>query len=283
MSYLHLPRLRIRAANAMAGNYAINAAPVMAINLFVHALGLKTRCQPRRVAILHHDGQLLGEYGSRDGFYDFHPQQRRAAAFIDAVDYSSKNPHALSLQPTASCHLTVSLLIEVDGGLNLQRIRDFLRTARIAGGNIDGHGAAESADNLDAIKLQKGYWLVERSDLMSSHDNPVEALIQAIGRRHWPLAEQPDESGVRALPESWLAATVLGYAAITPFAHRAGVRMTGVNTDDEGDSPLHAYCEPLLGLVQYVSRRDYGNRSIPFWETAWLQDDVFVVRQSTHS
>ena len=34
MSYLHLSRIRIRAANALAGNYTVNAAPIMAIVLF---------------------------------------------------------------------------------------------------------------------------------------------------------------------------------------------------------------------------------------------------------
>ena len=72
-----------------------------------------------------------------------------------------------------------------------------------------------------------------------------------------------------------LAASVLGYAMTTPFAKRAGVRQT-----QQGDTPLHAFCEPLLGLVQYVSTGHYGPRPLPFWEHSWLQDDVFVVRQS---
>lgn len=281
MTYLHIPRLRVRAANAMAGNYAINATPVMAINLFVHALGLKTGCRPSRVAILHHDGQLLGEYGS-DGFYDFHPQQRRGAVFVDAADYSSKNPHALSLQPTASCHLTLSLLIKIDGSLNERRIGGFLSSARIAGGVVDGYGKLESVADLDALKLGNGYWVIERSDLMAAADDPLDALFRVIGHRPKAEPSESDSDALPALPDSWLTATVLGYAAITPFAAKAGVRMTGIDPEDDGTAPLHAYCEPLLGLVQYVSRRNYGSRPIPFWEHAWLQDDVFVVRQSTH-
>lgn len=280
MSYLHLSRIRIRAANALAGNYAINATPVMAIVLFVHNLGLKTGCRPRRVAILHHDGQLLGEFGS-DGFYDFHPQQRRGATFIDATDYSSKNPHALSLQPTASCHLVMSLLIEVDGPINRKKVERFMQSARIAGANLDEVGKVEAHDDLDAISLSNGYWLIERSDLMAAHEHPVDALIAAIGSR--PARQKAELEGNTALPMSWLTATVLGYAAITPFARRDGVRMTGSRPDDDGEHPLHAYSEPLLGLVQYVSRRDYGPRPIPFWEHTWLQDDVFVVRQTTLS
>lgn len=282
MTYLLLPRLRIRAANAMAGNYAVNAAPVMAINLFVHNLGLKTACRPRRVAILHHDAQLLGEYGG-NGFYDFHPQQRRGASFIDATDYSSKNPHALSLQPTASCHITLSLLVEVNGRINLERITRFLRSARIAGGCVDGFGEPDSADTLDAIRLPKGFWVIERSDLMTLDENPLDALVEAIGRapmRHTPSPENAD-SLPPPLPDTWLAATVLGYAMATPFAVRDGVRQT--DHGHAGGNPRHAFCEPLLGLVQYVSIADYGRRPVPFWEHTWLQDDVFVVRQSQSS
>lgn len=274
MSYLLVPRVRIRAANALASNLAISPAQVMPCVLFGHNLGLKTGCRPERVAILHHDAQLLGEYGS-DGFYDFHPQQRRGATFIDGVDYSSTNRHALSMQPTASCHLTLSLLFEVDGRINTEKINRFLRTARIAGGNIDGHGEISAADDIDALHLPKGFWLVERSDLLQTAGSPVDALVAAIGRkppkRETTALEQTDARP----PESWLAASVLGYAMTTPFETRVGVRQT-----DQGETPLHAFCEPLLGLVQYVSTGDYGQHPLPYWEHCWLQDDVFVVRQS---
>lgn len=277
MTYLLLPRLHIRAANALAGNAAISPAKVMACVLFGHNLGLKINCRPSRVAILHHDAQLLGEYGS-DGFYDFHPQQRRGATFIDSVDYSSKNPHALSLQPTASCHLTLSLLFEVRGGIDIERVKRFLRTARIAGGNIDSNGEIEAADDLDALHLPKGFWLIERSDLLDTDGSPVDALVTALGRKS-VRAEAPETRNPGdpppPLPDSWLAASVLGYAMTTPFEPRAGVRQT-----DDGETPLHAFCEPLLGLVQYVSTKDYGPRPIPWWEHTWLQDDVFVVRQT---
>lgn len=269
MSYLLLPRLRIRAANALAGNYAITPAQVMACVLFAHNLGLQTGCRPQRVAILHHDAQLLGEYGS-DGFYDFHPQQRRGATFIDGVDYSSKNPHALSLQPSASCHLTLSLLLEINGRIPTAKISHFLRSARIAGGNIDSHGEMQTAHELDELTLPKGFWLIERSDLLQREGSPVDALLAALGRKPAKASTEPPP-----LPESWLAASVLGYAMTTPFATRAGVRQT-----QQGDTPLHAFCEPLLGLVQYVSTGHYGPRPLPFWEHSWLQDDVFVVRQS---
>ena len=173
--------------------------------------------------------------------------------------------------------LTLSLLLDINGRLNADKIRQFLRSARIAGGCIDSHGDIETAHELDELKLPKGFWLIERSDLLQGEGSPVDALLAALGRK--PAKASPPAAEPSAepppLPESWLAASVLGYAMTTPFATRAGVRQT-----QQGDTPLHAFCGPLLGLVQYVSTGHYGPRPLPFWEHSWLQDDVFVVRQS---
>ena len=96
-TYLLLPRLRVQGANAQATWWLINSTPVMACTLFGHALGRHLDEPASGVAIVHHTAQLHGEQ-----FRLFRPEQRRGAVFIDKTDYSSKNPHALSLQPTAS-------------------------------------------------------------------------------------------------------------------------------------------------------------------------------------
>jgi CRISPR-associated protein Csy2 len=275
MSYLFLPNIRSQSANAMAGQYAITPAQVMAFVMFAHALGRQAGFEAQRVAVLHHDAHLLGEHGGK--FYDFRPHQRRGAAFIDGADYSSKNKNALSLQPVATCHLTVSMLIETDRLPSRDRVQDFLLSARLAGGtvtNAERVGAKlQSAAMLDEIALPKGSWIVERSDLMRAGGSPVESVVQAIGAR---VRRKRDSAAEDATPEpdlSWLSLAVLGYAAITNFERRVGVRQT-----DEGETPLHAYAEPLLGLVQYVPSRNL--QEIPFWEPRWIRDDVFVVTQS---
>lgn len=297
MSYWLIPRIRVRAANAMVANYAVGAVPVLAINLFVHKLGLVTRCRPVRVAILHHDAQLLGEYGTND-FYQFHPQQRRGATFINSRDYSSHNKHALSLQPTVSCHLTLSLLIEMLGQARKPAIETFLSTARISGGQIDGHGELQSDPELDGVMkgahaITSGFWVVERSDLIDPAA-PVESLIRALGtrppvkarmeeRENAPMVESlPPSKSVtsHALGYAWLAPAVLGYAMITPFDRRTGVRQAEYPSG-HGET-LHAFSEPLLGVVQYVPSRQLIG-SIPFWQHRWLRDDVFVVQQSPAS
>lgn len=69
--------------------------------------------------------------------------------------------------------------------------------------------------------------------------------------------------------ESWIVPTTLGYAPLTEFADRIGAR----------EGCPHAYAEPLVGLVQYVSVNHYAEPAPPLWRHAWLPNDVFIVTQ----
>jgi CRISPR-associated protein Csy2 len=309
LEYLLLPRLQVQAANAQAAWWLINAAPVMAATMFAHNLGRHTGILPVGVGIVHHDAQLLGEKGKM--FYGrFRPQQRRGAVYIDGDDYSSKNKHALSLQPTASCHLTWSLLLAFDDSEGLPgtaKVADFLAGARLAGGQIVDHAKPLPLSTGEEVRraIRSGFWLIERQDLMETDDgDPLDALIRATTLRHPPKI--PDslniegtassslslwragvrgsnrdgnlpetelspggESLVPAYRESWIVPTTLGYAPITEFADRTGAR----------EGYPHAYAEPLVGLVQYVSVNRYAESPPPLWRHAWLPNDVFVVTQ----
>ena len=98
-------------------------------------------------------------------------------------------------------------------------------------------------------------------------------MVEALGMQ--PAAEGND---------TWLSAACLGYAAITPFEHRGGVRC----------GYTHAFAEPLVGMVQYRSLRQRRkeadakkNLQSPAWEEetlwrpVWLDDrrGAFVLRQ----
>ena len=82
------------------------------------------------MALIHHNREALGQ-----SFYGvFSPQQRRAAAFTfgksaNGSDYSSKNPHALSLQPVACAHLRVSIIWELEQVAGVVEAREFLHRA----------------------------------------------------------------------------------------------------------------------------------------------------------
>ena len=64
------------------------------------------------------------------------------------------------------------------------------------------------------------------------------------------------------------------HSAITPFEHRSGARC----------GYIHAFAEPLIGMVQYRSLRQWrkeADAEKAFWRPVWLDDrrGAFVLRQ----
>lgn len=263
--YLLIPRLEIRNANAQPAWWLIGAPPPTAFHGFAHALGRATEATPNGVGIVHHDIQFLGEeVGNR-----LHPHQFRAAGLIDKDDYSSKNAHVLSSQPTARCHLTASLVIrfsDAEGdNLSQARVERFLAGARLAGGNVLEHGKLGIPSDWDgvekALRRWRGFALHERQDLMVKQPGERDFLDVLL------RLTRPTPENRQAYP--WLMPTTLGYRAISPIERRVNSRQ----------NLPHAYAEPLVGLVQYRPLRDGG---LPIWE--WRHDparDRFILTAPT--
>ena len=264
MSYLLLPHLQVQTANTLHASFLAGGPPVMPAYFMAHALARKLgNLKVRGVALIHHDRELAGEWF----FGKFSFQQRRGAAFTftnkPKKDFSSKNEHALSLQPTTSVHLNVSLIVDIDLPRSMDRVSRFLSTGRFSGGQIISFGKPELLGFQDAInRVRTGYVVLDRRDLMETEEegkDPAVSLVENLG------ASQPEKS-----PDSWLSAACLGYATLTPYAQRKGAR----------EAYEHAFAEPLIGLVQYRSVRQA--EIVPeriFWRPEWLSDDVFRLYQ----
>lgn len=269
MTYLVFPRVRVQAANMLAASFLMGGPPVFAAYGLGEALcfHLGGGAKVTGMALIHHDREALGQ-----SFYGvFSPQQRRAAAFTfgnsaNGSDYSSKNPHALSLQPVACAHLRVSVIWEMEQMMDEVKARDFLHRARLSGGLVTGHGEIVLEDSLKAAfdRVGNGYVVKDRRDLLENRDkHQAELLVEALGAQ--PAAGEDN---------TWLSATCVGYAAITPFEHRGGVR----------GGYAHAFAEPLVGMVQYRSLRQWREESDveeALWRPVWLDDrpGAFVLRQ----
>ncbi len=269
MSYLVFPRVRVQTANMIGASFLIGGPPLFAAyglgEALCHHLGGGARV--RGVALVHHDREALGQ-----SFYGvFSPQQRRAAAFTfsksaNGSDYSSKNAHALSLQPVACAHLRVSLIWELENLYDPGEAEDFLHQSRLAGGQVVGHGKVVAAEKLlHALEqIGGGYVVMDRRDMLESKEShQADLLIRGLGRT--PSADKD---------ASWLSAACVGYAAITPFERRGGAR----------GGYAHAFAEPLVGMVQYRSLRECraaGNLERLLWRPVWLegQKGAFVLRQ----
>lgn len=69
---------------------------------------------------------------------------------------------------------------------------------------------------------------------------------------------------------AWLSATTVGYSAISQFEHRPKSR----------NNKLHAFVEPLVGLVSYNSVRSIDVLTTAFWSEKWLDDTTYILSNS---
>jgi CRISPR-associated protein Csy2 len=263
--YIVLPRLVVSSANASACAWLVNACPIGAAVLFAHALGrhLGLEEAPAGVAYLHHDALHLGD---KDQYYQFAPQQRRGASFIDRDDYAGGGT-SLSLQPTASVNLELSLIIALDEDedITTEQVAEFLSRAKFAGGTVSGFGTPKLLAEDAAIdrSLPNGFWVVDRSELLATTDRtPLQSLLDAVSRR---ASEEGDEQ--------WLSPIVAGYRFLTTPARKEGGRY----------GYAHAYAEPLVGLAQFHSstQRRKAQAPTPFWTFNWPDDTTYVLKQTT--
>lgn len=259
MSFLLLPHLRVKDANIHHASFLLGGAPILPSFFLGHALGRAINCECGGVVVVHHYMQGKGEWFKGV----FSPQQRRAAAFTFGKnrdrDYSSKNKHALSLQPIAVADLEVSLLFECEGVRSFEAVEDFLRVGRLAGGTFTSFGKPKLFDEITEAQrsISSGFLVLDRRDLLepSGDKHQGQLFVEALGT----VKENRE----------WLSASCVGYATISPIAPRAGVR----------EGYQHAFVEPLVGLIEYRSVRRYsGELADAMWRPEWLAGGVFRVR-----
>ncbi|XID74314.1 type I-F CRISPR-associated protein Csy2 [Alkanindiges sp. WGS2144] len=276
--FVLIPRLKIQNATLQTSGFVLGGAPLMAAAMFCHNLARQLGTQETGFLLIHHDRQDLGSmaYGR------FMPAQRRGATFIGKKDYSSKNKYALSLQPTASCHLEVSLIIQFDRMRHLGRLIELVGRSRFAGGQVIESDEIKQLQHVgDALKtVGSGFVVQDRKALLQTYQqhyqvNRLQALVQLLAQK--PEQRLPELSDVKL---SWLAATALGYALLEPSTDQRG----GIRQANEQDTTRHAYAEPLIGLIQYQTLRDFDLNDAEqlqslFWHYHWPQPDVFLLQQ----
>lgn len=283
MNYLIIPRIRVQRANALTTPWLISACPVFAATMLGHALGRDTGIFPTGVALVHHHADLLAESHLPKGYGNIFPQQYRAASLIDKADYVGQSV-SLSLQPTSSVDLEVSLVMAFAAGApGPGQITSALRQRRLAGGLIVGHGKVVVCDSLYGEygvcrALRTGFWTVDQSNKL----DPADRLGSLLNLVYPPTPPHPDaellatdRAASKPDKKAWLTPAVLGYAMLTAFEQREGVR----------EGVPHAFAEPLVGLVEYRSSRHLEEESSTnlFWSGQWHDQDAYVVSQDpTH-
>lgn len=267
--------MEVQNANALPANWLVGPPPITAFGGMAHALALSIGAPSHSgFAIVHHDLSYLGD--ECRGNINMH--QLRGASLIDHLDYSAKSKHSLSSQPAARCHMTVSMVVRFDADLNLSeaKIERFLRTARIAGGQIVNHQFSAKDKTLVfprafysdeiALRIGSGFGIHERLDLMALQDGDADRMdpfVRVISR---PFERSADPD-VEHDGSRWIAPTSMGFAQVTPEADRMMVR----------NGLRHAYAEPLIGFIEYVPIR---KKPLSFWQAAQPADGVFVFTTS---
>ncbi len=272
--YIVVPRIQVEHANALQTWWIIAPPSPMAIQGLVRAMGLRLSHRFEAFAVVHHSVQWLASAGDPSGRFVHASdeaddwvamfwnrtvalQQPQGASYIDRDDHIAGGI-SKGLQPTARCHVTLSLVLKTapDCALTDFEIARFLRTARLAGGSIIAHGEVRFADTPpEALALlRQGFFLLDRADLvamrMARAPTPIdglEALLELLVARD----SDPD-----ATPQPWLSANVVGYTALEAPQQRTGVRQ----------GAPHAYGEALVGLVQYQPARHAS--VLPLWRYA---------------
>ena len=287
--YVVIPRMRVQNANMQTNGFLLGGVPLFAANMFAHHLARQLGTQEEGIIYIHHDQQRLGgqAYGR------FTPAQRRGAVFIGKKDYSSKNKYALSLQPTASCHLEFSLVIKFSSSrISPEKLTNILKRSRFAGGQIIDfleitiHAENELETALKKIKT--GFAILDRQDLLIEYQqrkqiNRVQAFTQLLALKADALRAFFNDQNL-----SWISATNLGYALLEPLTdQRAGIRQA-----QDQETTAHAYAEPLTGIVQYFSLGEILRRNTEaeddtrhnlqklLWTYHWPQDDIFLLKQN---
>lgn len=287
--YVVIPRMRVQNANMQSNGLLLGGVPLFAANMFAHHLARQLGTQEQGIIYIHHDQQRLGgqAYGR------FTPAQRRGAVFIGKKDYSSKNKYALSLQPTASCHLEFSLVIKFSSSrISPEKLTSILKRSRFAGGQIieflDITTHAENELEAALKKIKTGFAILDRQDLLIEYQqrkqiNRVQAFTQLLALKADALRAFFNDQNL-----SWISATNLGYALLEPLTdQRAGIRQA-----QDQETTAHAYAEPLTGIVQYFSLGEilrknteaeddtWHNLQKLLWVYHWPQDDIFLLKQN---
>jgi CRISPR-associated protein Csy2 len=272
--YILIPNIKVINANAQPTWWIISAPSMTAYVGFAHALALSMNAKRHEgVAIIHHDIQFLGEEINNQYGLNFLPHQFRASGFIDRDDYA-KNSVSLSSQPTARCHLNISLVIALpeETKISSLSVEKFLRGARIAGGSIIKHDDVQclATTHQEALKAinKNGYSIIERQDLMMKREEDrdmIDVLLRNTRRYKNDFNKQIKKSDKEETKSAgWIVPTCLGYAGISSVKEKNKVR----------NGLTHLYVEPLVGLVQYKNSRNAG---LHFWRYKNYHPNIFVI------
>lgn len=273
-TYLLLRQVKIHNANAFSSPLTIGFPAMTAWLGAMHALERKLRrnealssIRLKKLAVSCHDFNLQTYKGPGDYVNSViitsNPLRKKGASF--------ERPPFIE---EARIHLTVSLLIEVDGlsssnySIFNEKTTKVLNGMKIAGGDILAFSPIDDPikststrgsrillvdedsekDVRRAIRsLMPGYVLIERRQLLKQRQEKLEAqdTLQALLdllALHYEHDDEHDTWHLQPREEQgWLVPIVTGFKGLTPLGHVANQRDA---------STLHRFAEPVLTIME---------------------------------
>lgn len=299
--YLLLRQVKIHNANAFSSPLTIGFPAMTAWLGAMHALERKLRqhealsdIRLTKLAVSCHDFNLQTYKGPGDYVNSViitaNPLRKKGASF--------ERPPFIE---EARVHLTVSLLMEVDGlapssfSTFSEKTTEALMVMKIAGGDIldflpiqdpmeststrnSGLLLVDEENERDVrraiLSLMPGYVLVERHQLLEqkqeelNQQDTLQAMLDLLAL-HYEYDDEQDSWHLQPRKEKgWLVPIVTGFKGLTPLGHIANQR---------DGSTLHRFAEPVLTLGEFKMAHRFDCIDDMMWHYHYDKDkDLYV-------
>lgn len=282
--YVLLKHLRVQNANALASPFSFGFPAVTAFMGLAHALQrhLNPTASPdelliRGVGIASH---AFAMQDHQEGY------NRTLCLTANPLDKDGSRP---SFVEEGRCHLTVSLVLEVDNlpdGRPLERLLAkfeplLLARCKLAGGDILSVGKVQTLkdDKASLRQLMPSYVLMERRELMqeamANGQDALDALHGFLQIRHTSerIKEGEDKAKWHSRREhpGWLVPIATGFHALT----EAGI----AEQQRDSDTP-HRFAESLVTLGEFVMPYRLDNLDALIWRYRHDGDFYTCTQQS---
>lgn len=299
--YLLLRQVKIHNANAFSSPLTIGFPAMTAWLGAMHALERKLRrnealssIRLKKLAVSYHDFNLQTYKGPGDYVNSViitsNPLRKKGSSF--------ERPPFIE---EARVHLTVSLLIEVDGLSSSnylifdEKTTKALNGMKIAGGDILDFSPIDDPikststrgsrillvdeDNEKDVRrairsLMPGYVLIERRRLLrqrqekQEQQDTLQALLDLLAL-HYEHDDEHDTWHLQPRKEQgWLVPIVTGFKGLTPLGHVANQRDA---------STLHRFAEPVLTLGEFKMPHHFQDINQMMWQYHYDEQDGLYV------
>jgi len=277
--YILIRRLQVRNANSISSPLTYGIPAVTAFMGFSHALQRHFNARSGSndfcvigVGIVSHHFEMLD-----------HKDNYTRTLQLTANPLNEKGERSSFIEE-GRCHMTVSLVLEVDGfngsQSDLERLSQLIVSKmKLAGGDllIPPHVENIEDDRKSIRRLMPGYALLERRDLMIEQMQEGDDALQAL-HRHVQIQHRSevDEHGnvtwtTKRHRPGWIVPIATGFHAISPVADALGTR---------DPATPHRFAESVVTLGEFVLASRIESLADVVWKYQ-VDGDLYVCVQKS--